>query len=331
MPRAPADAPRRPRVHVVLVRAAAVLLLAVALLPLGAASASAHGGAEAPAAARSLPRLLSVEPPVPGLDVVVIDGGARLRLDNHTARPVTLPRGVDGGPSRVVPPGGSLAWSDPRLGDPATPPPGDGAWAVPLSVDGGPVTVRGDRTWPPVPHPFPWWALTVAALLGTYAVGGLAVERGRPGGATWTLAGIVLIVTAAHAVHVIGSSLVLGEPPGLAAVLGAAGIGTACWLLGPPAAALVLRGQQLGAALYGSVGFLSALLTVSDTVAFHRPVIAFGGPFDLDRLLTVITFGAGTGLFLVAITALRRPGAPEPPPSPRSTSRVKETTAAPVA
>jgi hypothetical protein len=318
---APADIPR------VLVRVAAGLLVAVILLPLGAGSAAAHGGAEAPAAVSSMPRILSLEPAVPGLDVVVIDGGASLRLDNHTAQPVTVPPGTDGAPARVVPPGGSFAWADPRLGDPAAPTAGDGAWAVPLSVDGRPVTVRGDRVWPPAPHPFTWWALTVAALLGTYAVGGLAVERGRHGAARWALAGVVLTVTAAHAVHVIGSSLVLGEPPGVAAVLGVAGIGTACWLLGPLAAALTLRGQQLGAALYGSVGFLTALLTVSDTLAFHRPVIAFGGPFDLDRLVTVITFGGGLGLFLVAITALRRTEEPATPPP----GTAQETMATPVA
>jgi hypothetical protein len=113
-------------------------------------------------------------------------------------------------------------------------------------------------------------------------------------------------VTAAYVVHVIGSSLVVAEPPGLVALLGAAGIGMAAWLLGPLAAALTLRGHLLGPALYGSVGFLTALLTLSDTLTFHRAVLAFGGPFDLDRITTVITFGGGLGLFLVAITAFRR-------------------------
>jgi hypothetical protein len=292
MSRAPAVAGRRFGAGVLL-RIAAGALLAVVLLPLGATSAAAHGGTDTPAVVSSMPRVLSLEPAVPGLDVVVIDGGARLRLDNGTAQPVTVP-GTDAGRPRVVPPGGSAAWTDARLGDPVAPPAGDGEWAVPLAVGDLPVTVRGDRVWPPAPHPFPWWALTVAALLGTYTVGGLAVERGRPGGARTALAGVVLVVTAAYVVHVIGSSLVVAEPPGLVA------------LLGPLAAALTLRGHLLGPALYGSVGFLTALLTLSDTLTFHRAVLAFGGPFDLDRIATVITFGGGLGLFLVAITAFRR-------------------------
>jgi hypothetical protein len=316
MSRAPADT----RCSAAPVRVAAGLLLAAVLMLLGAGPASAHGGGgpEVPAAL-SLPRVLTVEPPVAGLDVVVIDGGARLRLDNHTPQPVTAT------PQQVVSPGGSLAWADPRLGDPTAPPGGSSAWSVPLSVGGVAVTVSGDRVWPPAPHPVVWWALTVAALLGTYTVGGLAVERGRPGGATTALAGVVLVVTAAYTVHVVGSSLVLADPPGLAAMLSAAGIGVACWLLGPAAAVLTVRGQPLGAALYGCVGFLVALLALADTVAFHQPVVAFGGPFDLDRLTTVISFGGGLGLVLAAVAALRRSetgydGSP-PRPSPVLDSR----------
>lgn len=321
MSRAPADTRRRSP-FAVLARVAAGLLLAVVLLPLGGGVAAAHGPQTPAAVASSMPRVLAVEPPVDGLDIVVVDGGAHLRLDNHTTQPVSVPgAGTDSGRQPVVPPGASVAWADARLGDPTTPPGRAGAWTMPLSVGDLQVTVRGDRVWPTAPHPFPWWALTVAALLGTYAVGGLSVERGHPGGATWALAGVVVAVTAAHIVHVVGSSLVLTEPPGPAALLGAAGIGVACWLLGPLAALLTLRGQLLGPALYGSVGFLIALLTLSDTLAFHRAVITFGGPFDLDRGATVIAFGGGLGLFLVAITALRRADTPTGPPTRAASGR----------
>ena len=95
MSRAPADVRHgtpasSPRFEL-LVRVAAGLLFAVVLLPLGATSAAAHDHTETPAAVNSMPRILSFEPPVPGLDVVVIDGGARLRLDNHTTQPVDRP------------------------------------------------------------------------------------------------------------------------------------------------------------------------------------------------------------------------------------------------
>ncbi len=132
-------------------------------------------------------------------------------------------------------------------------------------------------------------------------------------------------------VHVIGSSLVLAQPPGLVALLGAAGIGTACWLLGPLAAALTLRGQLLGPALFGSVGFLTALLSLSDTLAFSSAVIAFGGPFDLDRLATVITFGGGLGLFLVAIAAFRRVDTPTTPPTHGTGEAIPDTAPTPAA
>lgn len=288
-------------------RAAAALLLALLLLPLGAGVATAHGGAAEGPPARSLPRVVAVEPAVPGLDVVVVEGGARLRIDNGTDRPVA----ADPGP--VVPPGESAAWADVRLGDPAAAP-GETVttWAIPLVVGDVPVTVRGDRVWPPPPHPFPWWALTLAALLGTYTVGGLSVERGPRGGPTVATAGITLLVVGAYAVHLLGSALVLAVPLSPAALLAAAGLGTACVLLGLVAAGLTLRGHPLGLALAGPTGFLAALLTVFDTTAFHEPVLAFGWSFDLDRLTTVITVGGGIGLFLVAITALRHADAAAP-------------------
>ena len=101
------------------VRAAQVcvgLLLAVLALPLLAGVAAAHGGGADEPPADSSPRVLAVEPPVPGLDVVVIDG-ARLRIDNRTDRPVTvLPAaGTDRGDVPVVAPGRSAAWADPRI------------------------------------------------------------------------------------------------------------------------------------------------------------------------------------------------------------------------
>ena len=288
-------------------RAVAALLLSLLLVPFGAGVAAAHGGATEEPVARSLPRVVAVEPAVPGLDVVVVEGGARLRIDNGTGRPVA----VDQGP--VVPPGGSAAWGDARLGDPAAAP-GDTVttWTIALVVGDLPVTVRGDRVWPPPPHPFPWWALTVAALLGTYTVGGLAVERGGRGRAATATAGVTLLVVAAYTVHLLGSVLVLAVPPGPAVLLAAAGLGTACCLLGLVAAGLTLRGHPLGLALTGPTGFVAALLTVFDTTAFHQPVLAFAWSFDLDRLTAVVTVGGGIGLFLVAITALRRADAAAP-------------------
>ena len=282
------------------VRLAVGLLFALLMLPLGGGVAAAHGGPD-PEPGQTLPRVLAIDPPVPGLTVTVVEGGLRLRLDNRTGAPVDVrpPPGVARDQEPVVPAGGSAAWADARMG-------GDGAWAVPLLAGDRPVTVRGDRVDPPPPPPVPWWTGTVFAAAATFCVGALAVERGRRSRAAVGVAGLTVLVVAAHVVHVLGSAAVLAQPPSAATVLGAAGIGVVCWVLGLAGAALTLARQELGPLTCASAGALTTLLTMFDTVAFHRPVLAFAWAFDLDRLTTVVTVGAGIGLFLTGCAALHR-------------------------
>jgi hypothetical protein len=293
-----------------LVRAAAGLLLALAVLPLAAGSAAAHGD-PAPPVADGLPVVLGVEPAVPGLVVTVIDGGARLRLDNATPGPVEVrpPDGAARAGEPVVAAGASAAWTDPRLAAPTA------EWAVPLLVDGAPAAVRGGWSWPPAPAPAPWWALAVAVAAGTFCLGGTAALRradGRPARpAELGVAGVALAVVAAHVLHVVGAVQVAAQPPSVGAVLVAAGIGPVCWAFGLVGAGLVVAGRAMGPAVCGTAGALAALLTALDTADFARPVLATALPFDLDRAATVVAFGGGVGLLLgawVALSAAR----PEP-------------------
>jgi hypothetical protein len=130
-------------------RTGAGLLLGLAVLPMAAGSAAAHDADPAPPAVAGLPVVRAVEPAVPGLAVTVIEGGARLRLDNATAGPVDVrpPAGAARTGEPVLPAGGSAAWADPRL---AAPVPG---WTLPLLVDGRSVAVRGGWSWAARPGP----------------------------------------------------------------------------------------------------------------------------------------------------------------------------------
>ena len=233
----------------------------------------------------------SIDPAVPGLAVTVIEGGARLRLDNGTAATVEVPAGP------VVSPGTSAAWADPALA-------GDPSWEVRLLVGDRPVAVRGDRVRPAEPPAPPWWALTVAAALGTFCLGGTAVLRGnRPLGIA--VAAVTLVVLTAHALHVLGAALVLAEPLSPGSLVGAAGIGVLCWALGLVGVLLTLVGAPVGLAACAAAGGVTALLTAFDTVGFHHAVLASWWAFDVDRAATVIAFGGGVGLVLTGWVALR--------------------------
>ena len=85
-------------------RAGIVMVAAALLVAVGAAPAAAHavGGAQA---SNYQTRILSIQPPVPGLQVEVVDAGARLRVRNHTGREVMV-LGYGGEPYLRVGPAG---------------------------------------------------------------------------------------------------------------------------------------------------------------------------------------------------------------------------------
>jgi hypothetical protein len=97
---------------------------------------------------------------------------------------------------------------------------------------------------------------------------------------------------------------VAAQPPSVAGVLAAAGIGVACWALGLLGAALVVADRLVGPTVCATAGALAALLTALDTAGFARPVLVSGWPFGLDRATTVLAFGGGLGLLLTGWVAL---------------------------
>uniref|UniRef100_UPI001C68C102 hypothetical protein n=1 Tax=Pseudonocardia pini TaxID=2758030 RepID=UPI001C68C102 len=122
-----------------------------------------------------LPRVLALDPPVPGLWVGVVEGGARLGVVNDSAFAVdVLPAGSARAEEPVVAPGERGHWADARV---VTSGPGPVTWSVPLQVGGQLVTVRGETVWPPPPATGGWWAATAALAVATAVLGTVAVRR----------------------------------------------------------------------------------------------------------------------------------------------------------
>jgi hypothetical protein len=284
-----------------LLRAAlAALFVAVALVPLGGGVASAHSGGLEPSPA--LPRILAVEPAVPGLTVTVIEVGARLRLDNGTAEVVEVvpPAGAARAAEPVVPAGGTGRWADRRILDALA---SGSPWTVPMTVDGATVTVRGEIVVPPPPATGWWWLATAVVAAGATLLGASAVRRraARIGAAALTL-----VAVAAHVVHVLGSALVPDELSYWPTVFGTAGIGLGAWAFGLVGAGLALAGKQYGLLFCALAGAILAMITVFDTASFADAVLPYGWDPAFDRAATTLSVGAGSGLFLMGFAVLRQ-------------------------
>jgi hypothetical protein len=293
-----------------------VLPLALAGLFLGSGVAAAHGSG-GPGPEMHLPRIVELDPPVPGLSVAVIEGGARLRIDNGTGETVDVRPAVIGARAAepMIAPGDTARWADPRVRAAAADPvPAEArrAWAVPLLVGDQLVLVRGEQTWPPPPASAPWWLATLLAAVLAAVVGRRAVSR--PGWAP-ALALLTLTVAGAHVVHVLGSALLFEDRPLLGAVLGTAGPAVLAWAIAALGCLLTLARRAYGPLLCALSGGLFALFSAFGGDAFSSPVLPFGWAPDLDRLTLVLTLGGGLGLFLVGLAALARDPAAPPVPA----------------
>lgn len=286
------------------VRIGAVVLLTTVLLPVTAGTAAAHGaGALGPTP--RVPRIISVVPPVPGLTVTIIEAGARVRIDNGTGATVEV---VPAGPTRevepVVSPGRTARWHDPRIDAAALPVLTDGArtWTVPLLVGGREVAVQGEQVFPPPPPTGLWWLATAVAAAAAALAGTVAATRRW---AALTTAAVTALVLAAHVVHVLGVALVPDDQDYLPVVLGTAGIGLVAWLAPAAGVALTVSRHPFGLLLCGLAAAVLAMVTAFGTVGFSFAVLPFGWSPDLARLTTVLTVGAGAGLFVTGLVALR--------------------------
>lgn len=300
-------------------------LLAAVFLPTTAAGvAAAHAGGLTSSA--SLPRVLAVEPAVPGVTVAVVESGARLRLDNTSTSTVTvqpLPGSqLSGLPT--VEPGGTAYWSDPRITTAAAQDrPRDGMlpWQVPLLVGDTPATVRGEQVWPPAPAAALWWLLALACAAVPVLLGLLGRDR------RWgpvALAAATGVVIAAHLAHVAGSAVVPEQQPYALMVLSAANFGVAAWLVGAAGIVAVVRNRsRVAAAAGGAPGgpqgsstgllmccvagaLLGLIVTPVDVLSFHDAIVPFAWGAGLDRLLIAITLGGGLGVAAAAVGLLRR-------------------------
>ncbi|NMI01275.1 hypothetical protein [Pseudonocardia acidicola] len=288
-------------------RGVLLVLLVAILFPGAAGVASAHAGGLSSSA--SEPRVLRIDPPVPRLDVRVVEFGARLCLDNGTALPVVvepLPGSQLSGLPAVAP-GARAYWTDPRITMAAARrlPAGERVgWTIPLRVGDQAVAVRGEQFWPPPPSAAAWWGAALAALI-IPAVAGIAGAARRWGRVVLAVAtGVVLV---AHLVHVLGSAVVPEDRNVVVMVLSAAGYALLGWPLGGFGIALTLRGRPAGPLLCCAAGGLFAIVIAPvDAFTLVDAVVPFAWGGTLDRILVALTLGGGLGVAAAGVALLRR-------------------------
>jgi hypothetical protein len=296
-------------------RSGAVLIVALAALPVSSGVAAAHyaGGL---AASTNRCEIRAVDPPVTGLRVMVIEAGARLEIDNQTG--VTVDVLPDPGANRLreptVPPSATARWSDPRIVAAAQAPDPSNhwrAWAIPLQVGGQTVTIHGEQVWPPPPPAGRWWLVTGLAALVVVVIGALAIRRRWAAAALGTA---TAAIAAAHVTHLLGSTLVLPpDQPLPAMVVGLAGPAIVTWPLALIGPTLAIGGHPSGPMVCGLFGALLALFSASDVISFFYAVLPFDWNPNLDRATTALIIGGGFGLFLSGILALRAVSRAVPP------------------
>ncbi|WP_229071204.1 hypothetical protein [Actinoplanes sp. DH11] len=296
-------------------RALAGLFALVLTLLLTPMPARAHAGGLTATDARG--RVVAVTPAVPGLSVVAIEDGARLRLRNGTTAPITVTAG--GGPATpaVVAPGETLTWIDTRatpdgrrvaagrsvpftvpLTIGSSPVPGTGASPVPVAGSSS-VVVSGVLTGAAPPVAVLWWAAAVLACAAVI----VAARRLARGDVLLCVAG--LIAAAASAAHVAGSTLAVESAPLAGTFLSAAGINLLAWPLIVGGAVTALRGRPAGVLAVCGGAALTAVFVLPDVTSFHRAVLPFAGPGTVERALVALALGLGAGVAVTGAGVLR--------------------------
>lgn len=297
------------------VRSVVVLILVLVVMPASSGVALAHyAGGLAPSTSRC--EIRAVDPPVTGLQVKVIEAGARLEIDNHTGVTVdVLPEpGTDRLREPTISPSDSARWSDRRIvaaAQASDPPDHRRAWAIPLRVGSQTVTIHGEQVWPPPPPAGLWWLVTGLAALVAVVVGFVAVRRRW---AAVALGVATLTIAAAHVIHLLGSTAVVPPDQSVpATILGFAGPAIAAWPLGLIGPWLAIAGYRSGLLVCGLFGALLLLFSVPDVTSFFYAVLPFGWSPDLDRAVTALVVGGGFGLFITGVLALRALARATPP------------------
>ncbi|BBH71451.1 hypothetical protein ACTI_81360 [Actinoplanes sp. OR16] len=238
--------------------------------------------------------LVSVTPQVPGLQIRVIENGARLLIRNGTAQSVLIGQ-------TSIPPGRTRAWTDGRITpEGRSPAPGETVrWTIPLHAQDTVVVVTGEIRGEEPPLAPVWWAATV--LVGMLLV--LLSRRISRGDVLLCVAG--LVAAAASITHVIGSTLVVESAPLVTTFLSAAGINLLAWPLIIGGAVVALRGRAGGVLAVCGGAALTAVFVLPDVTSFHRAVVPFAGPAVVERVLVVLALGLGAGIAVAGAGVLR--------------------------
>ncbi|GLY06475.1 MULTISPECIES: hypothetical protein [Actinoplanes] len=285
------------------------LAVAAGLISAGGPAAAHAGGLTATDAQGTV---VSVSPAVPGLTVEAIENGARLRLHNATATPVTVSPGGGTATPAVAAPGTTLTWMDTRCTpDGRSVAPGAVVpWTITLTAGGTPVTVTGVLTGGRPPLSPLWWAavLAVAAAVvllarRSRAATGSARRLAKRGDLLLAACGTVAAVASIG--HVAGSTLAVESAPMAGTFLSAAGINLLAWPLILGGAWTTLRGRAAGVLAVCAGAALTAVFVLPDVTAFHRAVLPFAGAANVERALVVVALGLGTGVAVAGAGVLR--------------------------
>ncbi len=255
----------------------ALVLLVSGLLVATAVPARAHAGGLAPQ--DHLSRVTAIDPPLPGVTAAMVNHGTQLEIRNGGDAPVAVA-------DRVVRPGETHRFRDERTTAPE--------WEVPLGTS----VIRGRVDVTPGPNPL-WWLLVTLAL----ALGGYFLGRRQA-----LLAVGVVVVTAGHVWHAVGSTLAVTGQPFVPLLLGASGVGLVAWPLTVVAVVAAVRRRPATAFVAAVVGAMLVVAGIPDLDSFRFSQLPFAGPADVDRLLVALTLGGGLGLAAGGFDYLRRTG-----------------------
>ncbi|TQM79702.1 hypothetical protein FHX81_2012 [Saccharothrix saharensis] len=267
------------------------LLLTVVLLIATAGPAQAHAGGLTPQ--DHLSRVTGIDPPLPGVTATMVNHGTQLEIRNGGGTPIAVGGAGDrvgvggaGLTDHVIAPGETYRFRDERTTAPR--------WEIPLGTS----VLEGRVDVTPGPNPL-WWLLITLAL----AVGGYLLGRRRE-----LLALGVVVVTAGHVWHAVGSTLVVTGQSFVPLLLGASGVGLVAWPLTVVAVVAAVRRRPATAFVAAVVGAMLVVAGIPDFDSFRFSQLPFAGPADVDRLLVALTLGGGLGLAAGGFDYLRRTG-----------------------
>lgn len=254
-----------------------LLLVLLLLMVTPVTPAQAHAGGLTPQ--DHLSRVTAIDPPLPGVTATMVNHGTQVQISNGGTTALTVA-------GHVVAAGETYRFRDERTTAPQ--------WELPLGTS----VVRGRVDTAPGPNPL-WWLLFTAAL----ALGGYCLGRGRA-----LLAAGVVVVTAAHAWHAVGSALAVTGQSFVPLLIGASGVGLVAWPLAAVAVVSAVRRKPATAFVAAVVGAMLVVAGIPDFDSFRFSRLPFAGPADLDRLLVALTLGGGLGLAAGGFDNMRKAG-----------------------